>query len=87
MAPNAVCCTMVPFLQLLLLAVELDKAAYYHLYCCYDIYLLSHSVLDATSMFYSLENEAALDLKSTLQKLSPRVSHRFGFIGFNSPLF
>ena len=31
MAPNAVCCTLVPFQHLLLLAVELDKAAYYHL--------------------------------------------------------
>ena len=32
---DAVCCTMVPFQHLLLLAVELDKATYYHLCCFY----------------------------------------------------
>ena len=31
MAPNVDCCTMAPFQRLLLLAVELDKAVYYHL--------------------------------------------------------
>ena len=40
-----------------------------------DICLLSHSVLDAANMLYSLENESMsqllLDFKATLEKLSP----------------
>ena len=42
-----------------------------HLDYADDICLLSHSVLDAANMLYSLENELLLDLKSTLEKLSP----------------
>ena len=66
MAPNAVCCTMVPFQHLLLLAVELDKAAYYVCILCACAFFISYwghysslyrqTSLSVQVLWYNMEN-------------------------------